>query len=108
DFATCVNALIEGRFDGLGFVLSDNDPFAVIDLDDPEEDAKTAELQKQIFETFQTYSEISPSGNGLHIILKGSLPKGRRRGKIELYSNERFITMTGNVVNNLPIVDYNS
>lgn len=108
DFATCVNALIGGRFDGLGFVLSDNDPFAVIDLDDPEEDAKTAEFQKQIFETFQTYSEISPSGNGLHIILKGSIPKGRRRGKIELYSNERFITMTGNVVDNLPIADCNS
>src|SRR5699024_2621495 len=44
-----------------------------------------------------SYSEISPSGNGIHIIAKGELPKGgRRKGKIEVYDSGRFFTVTGN------------
>jgi putative DNA primase/helicase len=42
------------------------------------------------------YQEVSPSGTGVHIIVKGKLPEGRsRRGKIEAYSRERFFTFTG-------------
>jgi primase-polymerase (primpol)-like protein len=52
--------------------------------------------QIKVFEAFDSYSEISFSGNGLHIIVEGEIPSGRRRGCIEMYDNARFFTVTGN------------
>lgn len=91
-------------YDGIGFIFSDNDPFAFIDLD---ECSDTVDMQRQIkiYQEFDSYSEISPSGKGLHIIIKGKLPQGRRRSHIEIYSSQRYATMTGNVYNNKPVVD---
>lgn len=98
-----IAAFNEGGFDGIGFVLSDNDPYAFIDLDDTKGDQAAFSKQEQIFERFDSYSELSPSGNGLHIIVKASIPKGRRREQIEVYSSARYMTMTGKVVRDAPI-----
>lgn len=96
------------NYNGIGFVLTQNDPYSFIDLDHT--DNKTEfEKQQQIYANFiETYAELSPSGKGLHIIAKGRLQQGRRRGSVEMYSNQRFMTMTGNVYNNRQIVDYQS
>jgi hypothetical protein len=94
-----------GSYSGIGFVLSERDPYAIIDLDDPSGSPQDTEIAKRILETFDTYSEISPSGNGMHIILHGSVPGGRRRGKVELYSTERYFTMTGHTYRDAPIGD---
>lgn len=104
-----------GNYSGIGFVLSEADPFAFIDLDDPyalEQDGtpknskpdKVLENQKRIFEAFPSYAERSPSGKGLHIIVKGHVPCGRRRESVEVYSNERYMTVTGDVFRPAPIV----
>jgi len=85
-----------GSFSGLGFVLSANDPYTIIDIDDPTGDPVAIERATKILEAFDTYVETSPSGNGMHIILRGHVPSGRRREKIEVYSTERYFTMTGN------------
>lgn len=106
DFDTCVNAVAAGKYDGVGFVLTENDPFTFIDLDDTEGDADLLNTQMKIFEAFDSYAEISPSGKGLHIIVKGSVPSGRKRSKIEVYSDLRFMTVTGNVYRNAPIRDH--
>lgn len=92
-------------FSGIGFVFSDNDPFTGIDLDDTHGDTEAYARQLKIFTEFNSYSELSPSGSGLHIIIKGSLPHGRRRASIEVYSKERYFTMTGNVHHDAPIVE---
>ena len=43
-----------------------------------------------------SYTEVSPSGTGLRIFAQGGLSgKGRKRGDIELYSQGRFLTVTG-------------
>jgi hypothetical protein len=94
-------------YSGIGFILTDNDPFAFIDLDDAKSDEERL-LQSQIFDNFESYSEISPSGSGLHIICKGSLPKGKRKQSVELYTNQRYMTVTGDVYRNEPIKDYQS
>lgn len=97
------------RFDGIGFVLTKNDPFAFIDLDNTanENDLAARQIaldrQLRIFNDFNSYSEVSPSGQGLHIIVKGDLECGRRRSYIEIYSSERYMTMTGNVYKHAPI-----
>lgn len=87
-----------GWYAGAGFVLTKADPFAFVDLDDSEGDKDVFAKQQEIFEKLApSYAEFSPSGKGLHIIVKGDLPSGRRRGKIEVYSSGRYMTMTGNV-----------
>src|SRR5699024_6829979 len=54
-------------------------------------------IVSEFITTLESYAEISPSGNGIHIIVKGELPaKGRRRGNVEIYDKGRFFTMTGN------------
>ncbi len=92
-------------YSGIGFVFSDKDEYVGIDLDDTHGDAEAYARQQKIFQEFNSYTEMSPSGTGVHIIVKGKLPSGRRRANIELYPHARFFTMTGNVINNVPIVE---
>lgn len=111
-WASYDEAIAVQSFSGIGFVLTDNDPFGFIDLDapkdaTPEESAKIYERQQLIFKEFDSYSELSPSGNGLHIIVKGKLPNGRKRSSVEVYSSARYMTMTGNVYHPAPIQDRN-
>ena len=94
---------VASEYDGIGFVFTKDDPFAGIDLDDASNDPSATERQIRIFNEADSYSEISPSGKGLHIIVKGHVPTGRRRDLIEVYSSSRFFTMTGNVYHPRPI-----
>lgn len=82
---------------GIGFVLTEADPFGFIDLDDTKGDQEALERQQRIFSEFQSYAERSPSGTGLHIIIRGKVDRGRKRANIEVYSSLRYMTMTGNV-----------
>ena len=101
-----VNCLANGgSYNGVGLVLTRNDPYFVCDLDNAKGNKAIIDQQKKIAEKFDTYSEISPSGMGLHTVGKGSIPSGRRKDCIEIYSSERYITFTGNVYNNKPIKD---
>ena len=103
DFNTAINTK---GFDGIGFVLTHNDPFCFIDLDDTT-DQNVLEQQRSIFQNFaNTYAELSPSGKGLHIICKAVTEQGCKRSDVELYSNARFMTMTGNIYNKKPIIEY--
>jgi hypothetical protein len=88
------------RYAGIGFVFRKNDipgqtEYVGIDLDDTS-DPQLTKLHIQIFEEFDSYSEVSPSGKGLHIIVEGSIPSGRRRLSVEMYCDVRYFTMTGN------------
>lgn len=83
-------------YSGIGFVFAD-DPYCFIDLDDTKGDQIALNRQIEIFREFDSYAEISPSGKGLHIIVRGTVPAGRRRSFIEIYSNQRYATFTGNV-----------
>ena len=96
-------------FNGLGFCLGKNDSdgsnISGVDLDNHgEEDFD--ELAKDFIETLNSYTEYSPSGKGIHIIVKGKKPEGRcRKDNIEMYGNGRFFTVTGNVIKALPVND---
>lgn len=94
-----VTQAVNNGFDGIGFVLTKNDPYAFIDLDHTEDQEEFSKQQTIYTNFIDTYAELSPSGKGLHIIMKGRLPQGRRRGSVEIYSSQRFMTMTGNVYN---------
>lgn len=107
-FDDAKKAFDTGRFDGIGFVFTADDPFAGIDLDDTDGDEEAYARQIRIFQDFPGYAEYSPSGKGIHIIVRGAVERGRRRSKIEVYSTERFFTMTGNVYRSGNIEDCQS
>jgi putative DNA primase/helicase len=85
--------------DGVGYVFCSADPFVGIDLDDcrdPESGEISAWAQKIIDRVQEGYVEISPSGSGIHIIIRGSVRDGgMRKGKVEMYARGRFFTITG-------------
>jgi putative DNA primase/helicase len=87
-----------GRFDGVGFVLSTDDPFAGFDFDHCLDkhfniiDARVADYVARL----ASYTEISPSATGLRVIVRAKLPpKDRRIGSIECYDTGRFLSITG-------------
>lgn len=106
-FDECVNAMSSGWYAGIGFVLTQNDPYSFIDLDDTKGDQTALDRQIKIYNEFDSYAERSPSGSGLHIIVKGAVPSGRRRSFIEVYSSLRYMTMTGDIYRNSPIKEQN-
>ena len=93
------------RLPGIGFMFHPDDPYAGVDLDgcrDPE----TGEVEgwaRKVVEALDSYTEISPSGTGLKVFVRGELPSGRRRkGKIEMYGRGRFFTTTGHRLRGVP------
>lgn len=92
----------------IGFVLSESDPYCIVDLDDkPDKPASDADrkVHARILEQFNTYTERSRSGRGYHVVLRGSLTHGMKRGNVEAYSSARHMIFTGDVVRDAPIVD---
>ena len=89
----------EPPYDGIGFVFCNADPFVGVDLDDcldPESGEVSRWAQKIINRVQEGYVEISPSGNGIHIIVEGTVRDGgMRKGKVEMYGRGRFFTITG-------------
>lgn len=92
----------------IGLVLTESDPYTIIDLDNKPEKPLTPEqwaVHQKILEAFQSYTERSASGRGYHIIVRGKIPSGVKRDSVEAYSTARYMICTGDVVRNLPIVD---
>ena len=91
----------------IGFVLTEKDPYTIIDLDKTTGTPEDEERAKGIFDYFDdTYAELSQSGDGVHIVGKGKLPKSTyRRGKVEVYTAKRQMIFTGKVLRDCPITD---
>ena len=104
-FKQAIEAHETGLYSGIGFVINESDPYTFIDLDYTTNDKLWAR-QSEIADFFDSYAEVSPSGKGLHIIVRGAVPSGRKRNAIEVYSDLRYMTMTGNVYRQSEIKDY--
>lgn len=104
-FAEAFHALGSGRYSGVGFVLTAEDPFVGIDLDHCR-DATTGVIEPwalALVNKLASYTEISPSGTGLRIFVLGTLPPtGRKKGPLEFYKDGRYLTITGNHVAGTP------
>ncbi|MFZ8765662.1 phage/plasmid primase, P4 family [Enterococcus diestrammenae] len=102
DFQTALDAIGRFKADGLAFYFKP--PYIGIDLDDIGDDLErylNGDVESNIVYVFmnstKTYSEISMSGKGVHIIGKAKIPGPRRRkGNVEMYTDGRFFAITGN------------
>jgi len=100
---------------GIGFVFSDSDPYSGVDLDNCR-DPLTGEIAGwawEIIRALDSYTEVSPSGTGVHTIVRGKLPAGkgnqivRGNGKVEMFSRARYFTVTGVHVDGTPTEIFN-
>lgn len=85
------------NYTGIGFMLS-NSPLVGIDIDHCIIDGEISEKAQKIIDTFSSYTEISPSGTGIHILVKADINgPGKRNKELEIYSQGRYLTVTGDV-----------
>ena len=92
------------KYDGIGYVFSDADPFCGIDLDDCiGENGAIEPWAQRIIDSLSTYTEISPSGRGVKLFLQGKLPEGgNRKDQIEIYDRARYFTVTSHHLPSTP------
>jgi putative DNA primase/helicase len=95
----------EHGMSGVGFVFTEDDPFAGIDIDKCR-NAETGEIEpwaRKIVAALDSYTEVSPSGTGLHIFVKATLPgPNNRKGPVEMYESGRYFTLTGEHLGGTP------
>lgn len=105
-------------FEGIGFQFGlpldeqealETDRITGIDLDHViRDDGSLEPFALEIIKLMDSYTEISPSGTGIHILCKGILPNiGRKKSIyivpnptkfiIEIYNHSHYFTVTGNV-----------
>jgi putative DNA primase/helicase len=102
-YSEALAACERGDVDAIGFVLTDDDPYFVVDIDGVI-DRDTGEIYPaagEVIHALNSYAELSCSGTGVHVIGHGAKPEyaGCRSNKLgfdmEIYDNARFVVMTG-------------
>lgn len=86
----------------IGALLTPGCGVTVVDMDED-----YASDQMAMVEWLDSYAETSSSGRGTHIFVQADLAGGIRDAKqdIEVYGQERFIIVTGNVINGWDVVE---
>ena len=89
-------------------MFSADDPYCGVDFDKCIADGETHSAVAGLVLALDSYTECSPSGTGLHVIVRATLAGGRRTGKtpwggtFEVYDRGRYFTFTGEHVNGQP------
>ncbi len=104
-FAEALAAMEQGNYAGLMFALVPEDGFVFIDLDGCRNPVNKGihKWAEGILNELNSYSEISPSGKGVHVFVQAKKPGERcRHGNVEMYDHGRFATMTGRRLERCP------
>jgi len=95
--------------DGIGFVFAESDPYTGIDFDHCVDGEDINPHVANVMRQLDSYSEFSPSGTGLHVIIRAEVNGDRRRtgntpwdGEFENYDRGRFFCMTGRHIRDTP------
>ena len=107
DFATVSAAQKNNRLAQLGYATGDG--VVAIDLDHVIVKGELLPQAREVVEQLNSYTEVSVSGTGLHVICNGALPikdgdTGTKRkfklaegADIELFYGKQFIVLTGDI-----------
>jgi len=92
------------KHDGFQRYIDKSEGFVYIDLDHCR-NVETGEVEswaQEVVNEIESYCEISPSGTGLHIVCRGTLPEDFHihPNKVEIYSGNsgKLLAMTGNTL----------
>jgi hypothetical protein len=103
-FKEACRAYNAGAHAGIGRVISSADQFIGVDLDhvrDPEtriiDDRALGVLQD-----LDSYSEVSPSGQGVKVWIRGSLDRSYVKDGLEIYRGGRYFVTTGQFLSQFP------
>ncbi len=95
-------AAVKRGFDGIGHACLDGD-FTVVDFDRCAPGGKLDPIIEAL--ASDTYAEYSPSGEGIHLYVKGNLHNANVKSTasndqfgIELFATKGFVTFTGNTL----------
>ena len=95
-FSEALKRYNDGGVDCIGIVLTKELGIVGIDLDHCRDGGTIAPWALQIITEVHSYTEVSPSGTGIRILVKATLPPGgRKKGNIEMYETGRYLTVTG-------------
>ncbi len=98
-FDAAVSAVERLGASGVGFVFGPDRAYTGLDLDHVMRDGFLSAEYRWVVEESDTYCEVSPSGDGLHLFFRGPKPQGAercRKGPVEMYDHDRYFTVTGN------------
>ncbi len=110
DYDTAVSAVVRYGLAGPGVVFAPDGPYSGVDLDhcrDPQTRV-IAPWAQEIIAELNSYTEVSPSGTGVKVFLKGKLPANAKHnvlyqtGSVEMYDSGRFFAVTGKHVAGTP------
>jgi len=103
------------NYEGIGYVFSEDTPFAGVDIDHCVIGGQADAAAQFIIDSLDSYTELSPSGDGVHIIVRKNEGQAFTHGVkktgctitfrgrvltfkgLEAYTDRRFFTVTGNV-----------
>lgn len=103
-FSELQNFLAGGHYDGINIIFTNDDIYIGIDLDSViNEQGEISTLAQKIIELCDSYTEISPSGTGIRIIVKVSNEvvidnRNDSFSGIEIYQRDHFLSITGNLL----------
>ncbi len=94
---------------GLGFAITPSSGLVGIDIDHCRDaEGNLSELAKNIADRCNSYTEYSPSGNGIHIWIEDSDIENIKKCRnsdigLEIYTKDRYFTVTGNHMDGSPL-----
>lgn len=111
--AEAMNACRHFGADGVGYLMLPIDHLVGVDLDKCRDAAtgKITSWAEEVIRRLNSYTEVTPSGRGVRVWVEGKWPYSNNcrsglgenvDGKIEVYSRNRFFTVTGGHVEGTP------
>lgn len=96
-FDEACKAVESGQYAGIGFEFVENGGYVGVDFDHCiDQNGALSAWAIDKMERLYSYTEVSPSGSGIHILCKGKLPgKAVKRPHAEMYDCGRYFTVTG-------------
>lgn len=102
-FERAYTAYLQHSLSGIGFVLTDRDPFVGLDIDQCVQEGVPSPQAQDIINQLQSYTEYSPSGAGLRLLVAcPTFGRNVRQSTLEVYAYSRFLTLTGHHLPDTP------
>ncbi len=104
-FDYAMTAMSRGRYDGVGFAFLPGDGLIGIDIDDAidVDTGVMSDRAKTILNACQSFAELSPSRNGIHIYARGNIETFKSNDiGVEVFCGSQFFAVTGEQIPNTP------